>query len=99
MLEIIVVINVSCYIWGKTLQHIIFGKKLQSRQEHGQILFEFKDWRIYVATLQCFFKSVLYIMSAELQDHAAAMLQMEDALFVPTATMGNLVAGTIRFTC
>lgn len=42
---------------------------------------------------------MLYIMSAELQDKAAAMLQMEDALFVPTATMGNLVAGTTQFTC
>lgn len=38
-------------------------------------------------------------MSAELQGHAADMLQMEDALFVPSATMGNLVAGTIWLTC
>lgn len=52
---------------------------------------------MYVATRQGFLNIARFIISAELQDYAAAMLQMEDALFVPSATMGNLVAGINRF--
>jgi len=34
-------------------------------------------------------------MSAELQQIAADMFRMEAALFVPSGTMGNLIAGEL----